>query len=101
MANNLKPLVRTGLSLFLRMVGSDPFKTVTIHEFLSGYDDTLTSIANSYFPQNKRPPKKMGLFLSVSTNVPNQIPSEKSAAVVLLQFRYLLSKMKIVKKKKY
>lgn len=74
MANNLKPLVRTGLSLFLRMVGSDPFKTVTIHDFLSGYDDTLTSIANSYFPQNKRPPRKMGLFLSVSVHRPAIIP---------------------------
>lgn len=65
MANNLKPLIRTGLSIFLRMIDADPFKTVTVKEFLSGYDDTLTSLANSYFPKGKRPPRQMGLFLSV------------------------------------
>ncbi|XKL67214.1 hypothetical protein PGB90_010634 [Kerria lacca] len=64
MANNLKPLIRTGLSIFLRMIDADPFKTVTVKEFLSGYDDTLTSLANSYFPKGKRPPRQMGLFLS-------------------------------------
>lgn len=62
-ANSLNVVLRKGISLFLKMTGMQPFKTVTIKEFIFGYDDTLTSLANQYFPEGKRPPKKMGLFL--------------------------------------
>lgn len=63
-ANSLKPIVKATLSLFLRvMTDMTPFKTVTAQELVFGYDDTLTSLANRYFPKGKRPPKKMGLFL--------------------------------------
>lgn len=82
MANNLTPLVRTALSVFIRMLDSTPFKKVTVHDFLSGYDDALTSLANTYFPKGKRPPKQMGLFLSVS-----RVPRRFFSAPIFITYK--------------
>lgn len=62
-ANALKPLMKTGVSLALRMTSMKPFVSITAEELVFGYDDTLTSLANRFFPKGKRPPRKMGLFL--------------------------------------
>lgn len=63
-SKELGPLMRTTLSVLLRvMSGMTPFKTVTAEEMVFGYDDTLTSLANRFYPRGKRPPSKMGLLL--------------------------------------
>lgn len=63
-SKELGPLMRTTLSVLLRvMSGMTPFKSVTAEEMVFGYDDTLTSLANRFYPRGKRPPRKMGLLL--------------------------------------
>lgn len=55
------------MSIFLGgFVKMKPFKTITAEEMVFGYDDTLTKLANKYYPRGKRPPEKMGLLLGVS-----------------------------------
>lgn len=45
-----------------------PFVTVTVNELLFGYEDTLVSMAHTFYPRNIRPEiSKMGLLLGVST----------------------------------
>lgn len=61
----LPRLVQAGMSLVLRTMDMKPFVTVTPEELVFGYDDTLTNLANKFFPKNKRPHKKMGLLLGV------------------------------------
>lgn len=62
-ANSLPSILRSSLSAILRFSGLTPFKHVTPQQLVFGYDDPLTSLANTYYPKGKRPPKKMGLFL--------------------------------------
>lgn len=45
-----------------------PFVTVTVNELLFGYEDTLVSMAHTFYPRNIRPEiSKMGLLLGVSS----------------------------------
>ncbi|XP_050524925.1 scavenger receptor class B member 1 [Daktulosphaira vitifoliae] len=62
-ANSLPSLLRSSLSAILRFSSLTPFKHVTPQQLVFGYDDPLTSLANTYYPKGKRPPKQMGLFL--------------------------------------
>lgn len=64
-ANSLPSILKSSLSAILRFSGLTPFKHVTPQQLVFGYDDPLTSLANTYYPKGKRPPKKMGLFLMV------------------------------------
>lgn len=44
-----------------------PFISVSVHELLFGYEDTLVSMAHKFYPRNIRPDmSKMGLLLGVS-----------------------------------
>lgn len=71
-ANSLPSILKSSLSAILRFSGLTPFKHVTPQQLVFGYDDPLTSLANTYYPKGKRPPKKMGLFLLVcSPNIIN------------------------------
>ncbi|RZF33843.1 hypothetical protein LSTR_LSTR008966 [Laodelphax striatellus] len=63
MSSEYNYMLRMGLSMFIKMTRMHPFKMITAEELVFGYDDTLTSIANTYYPRGKRPPKKMGLLL--------------------------------------
>ncbi|VVC36119.1 CD36 family [Cinara cedri] len=62
-ANSLPGILKHSLSAILRFSNLTPFKHVTPQQLVFGYDDPLTSLANTYYPKGKRPPKKMGLFL--------------------------------------
>jgi len=63
-SNQLGRIVQTTLSVLLRFMGGmTPFKTVSAEELVFGYDDSLTSLANRFYPRGKRPPRKMGLLL--------------------------------------
>ena len=59
------------LSLAVRIMGLRPFVTITAGEFIFGYDDPLTSLANKFFPKHKRPNARMGLLLGVSFHINN------------------------------
>ena len=54
-----------GMSFVLSQLDMKPFVNVTPEELVFGYDDTLTNLANRFFPKHKRPNKKMGLLLGV------------------------------------
>ncbi|XP_063219536.1 scavenger receptor class B member 1 isoform X2 [Bacillus rossius redtenbacheri] len=60
-STQLNRLVQITLSLWLR--NYKPFVTITPEELLFGYDDTLVSIANAFFPVHLRPKEQMGLLL--------------------------------------
>lgn len=65
MSNSLLRVLQTMLSMFLRtMKNMTPFVHVSVEELLFGYDDTLVTLANRFFPQHKRPANRMGLLLS-------------------------------------
>lgn len=64
-ANSLPSILKSSLSAILRFSSLTPFKHVTPQQLVFGYDDPLTSLANTYYPKGKRPPKQMGLFLMV------------------------------------
>lgn len=68
-ANSLPSILKSSLSAILRFSGLTPFKHVTPQQLVFGYDDPLTSLANTYYPKGKRPPKKMGLFLMVCSQL--------------------------------
>lgn len=49
-----------------------PFISVTVNELLFGYEDTLVSMAHTFYPRNIRPEiSKMGLLLGVSVITTN------------------------------
>lgn len=54
------------MSFVLSQMDMKPFVNVTPEQLVFGYDDTLTNLANKFFPKHKRPNKKMGLLLGVS-----------------------------------
>lgn len=65
-STDLPRLVRMGMSFVLSQLDMKPFVNVTPEQLVFGYDDTLTNLANKFFPKHKRPNKKMGLLLGVS-----------------------------------
>ncbi|XP_065208323.1 lysosome membrane protein 2 [Planococcus citri] len=65
MANNLHwGIVWHGISGSLSWLRMEPFKKVNFHEFIWGYDSVITDVANRFLPKEKRPPQKMGIFLT-------------------------------------
>ena len=60
-------LVQRTISFLLNLKDYKPFVTVTADELVFGYDDTLVSLAHSFYPKRKRPMSRMGLLINVSS----------------------------------
>lgn len=72
-SNSLGSFLGNGVNVALSMTKLfsgerfQPFISVTVNELLFGYEDTLVSMANKFYPRNIRPDmSKMGLLLGVS-----------------------------------
>lgn len=71
--NSLGTFLGNGVNVALSMTKLfygerfQPFVSVTVNDLLFGYEDTLVSMANKFYPRNIRPDmSKMGLLLGVS-----------------------------------
>ncbi|PSN51780.1 hypothetical protein C0J52_05277 [Blattella germanica] len=61
--SSLTRFVQMPMSLMIRSLNLQPFVTITAEQLIFGYDDTLTKLANTFFPVNYRPNSQMGLLL--------------------------------------
>lgn len=73
-SNSLGGFLGNGVNVALSMTKLfygerfQPFVSVTVNDLLFGYEDTLVSMANKFYPRSIRPDmSKMGLLLGVST----------------------------------
>lgn len=64
---NLGFFVTRSISLMLTMSKYKPFVSLTVDDLVFGYDDTLVNLAHTFYPREKRPMSKMGLFIGVRT----------------------------------
>lgn len=67
--NSLAFFVQRTVAFILSMGKFEPFITITADELVFGYDDKLVTLAHQFYPKNKRPMEKMGLFLGVSKKI--------------------------------
>lgn len=66
-----------------------PFVSVTVNELLFGYEDTLVSLANTFYPRDMRPAmSKMGLLIEVSP-IRNQNPHFQSQIIIVRSHEYV------------
>ncbi|XP_063927291.1 scavenger receptor class B member 1 [Zophobas morio] len=63
-SNSMSYLVQRTISFLLNLKDYKPFVTVTADELVFGYDDTLVSLAHSFYPKRKRPMSRMGLLIN-------------------------------------
>uniref|UniRef100_A0A0A9YEL4 Scavenger receptor class B member 1 n=2 Tax=Lygus hesperus TaxID=30085 RepID=A0A0A9YEL4_LYGHE len=64
MVANMPAILRLPIRLALNSVYKHPaLIPLTPDELLFGFDEPLTALAHKFYPQNKRPPAKMGLLI--------------------------------------